>query len=181
MTNFWNSKDKTEGLLGNNSNCDPDLRTEFDRLIQGYRGCEGIGQLMILRKLDKTKRAHGYDEIYGGSTNDPWDQREEYQWSEKYVLGHFTQTYGRALTAASQADLLHTIGRFDNDKAMAYLQSDSDPKVGDKLFRLRTLEDGSTYYPVDRIETWRITHVEDRRQEKRKIAFFIVLLERIET
>lgn len=159
--------DRFFGQYNKNKVCGPDLYEEFNKLIKGHKGCEGIGQLLILRHFDKTKRAPGYDPLFGGSTLDPWDDSEKYQWEEKYVLGHFTQTYGRALSSANQA----------GERAMIYLMAEADVKSGDRLYRIKTNNDGSAYYPVQRIEKWNILEVEDRRQEHSKVAFYICVCE----
>lgn len=178
--NFWRTKNQGDADFAENPSCEPDLRREFDELIQGHLGCEGIGQLMVLRQLDHSKPAHGYDKYYGGSTDDPWDEQEIFQWTEKYVLGHFTQTFGRALSSHTQLHQLRESGYWDKDKALIYLMSDSGPKTGDSIFRLNTNKDGNAYYPIERIEKWKVVNVEDRRQEKRKVAFYICVCERVE-
>jgi len=184
VTKFWNQSGPSSGVQfwsqGGTLSCGPDLRTEFNDLIRGVGGCEGIGQLMILRNLDKNNRAPGYDQLRGSSTSDSWDQGEIYQWSEKYVLGHFTKTFGRAIATGSSTHRLLEQGYFDHDKALIYLMHDSNPKAGDAIFRLDTNSEGNAYYPVRRLEKWRIVNVEDRRQERRKVAFYICVCERIE-
>lgn len=183
---FWGASGASDKAVrfwrqgGGVVSCGPDLRDEFNDLIQGVAGCEGIGQLMILRSMDKTKHVPGYDEIRGSSSNDPWDQGEIFQWSETYVLGHFTQAFGRSLAAASTVGQLRDTGYYDNDRALVYLMAGSAPKTGDAIFRVETTEDGSAYYPVRRLEKWRVRNVEDRRQERRKVAFYICVCERVE-
>lgn len=185
MTKFWGQQGQEKathfwGRAGGAISCGPDLRKEFDDLIRGIDGCEGIGQLMVLRRMDRTQRAPGYDPVRGGSTADDWDQEEMYRWTETYVLGHFTQTYGRAIATGSTVNRLHKSGYFDEDKALVYLMSDAGPKTGDAIYRVETNSEGNAYYPVRRLEKWRIVNVEDRRQEHRKVAFYICVCERVE-
>jgi len=185
MASFWGATgySNTQHFWGNSSSMPdsvPDLRKEFDDLIRGINGAEGIGQLMIIRLLNHDDPAPGYDEYRGGSTSDDWDQGELYSWSENYVIGHFTQTFGRAISAATTVNQLKPTGYYDKDKALIYLMSDSAPKTGDAVFRVATNEEGSAYYPVRRIEKWRIRNVEDRRKEHRKVAFYTCVCERVE-
>lgn len=177
MSKFWHKNSQSNYSLWDSAS-DVDLREEFNKLVLGYNGKPGIGHHILLRKLDWSKRAHGWDPVYGGSTADPWDDREPYQWTEELVIGYFTQTFGRALVGAATANELAPWGYFDNDKALIYLTAGTLPKIGDIAYRIKTDENGSAYYPIERIEKWRFSSVEDRRQEGREIAFYICVCER---
>jgi hypothetical protein len=48
------------------------------------------------------------------------------------------------------------------------------------MFRVRLKTTGKPYYPVERVEKWRMVNVEDRRQEDGELAFWLVLCERVE-
>lgn len=158
-----------------------DLREEATKMILGSGGFEGIGQNLVLRRMSRTgERCPCWDEVKGSSSDCKYCEGEPYQWSEDYVRGHFTQSYGRALSAAFGVHRLEPEGIFDRDRALIYLTYDADVKTGDTMFRIRTNEDGATYYPVQRIEKWRVVHAEDRREERGRIAFYICLCERVE-
>jgi hypothetical protein len=157
-----------------------DLRQRFNDLIQGFMGYEGLGQFIILRSFDRSTHTPGYDRLRGGSTDDAWDQGEAYNWTEQFVFGHFTQTFGRSLLSNTMLFELTMGGIFDQDKALCYLMAGSQVKTGDELFRVKVNEDGSTYYPIEIKEKWRIIHAEDRRQEHQKVAFYICVCERMQ-
>lgn len=188
MSNPWDQGGYSPGndhLFGQftNNSCVPDLKTGFEDLINGVNGCEGIGQIMVLRKMDLSKPAHGFDELYGGSTTDPWDQDELFQWTEEYLLGYFTQNFARALSGLVSTQPLYLLGKegiWDNDKALIYLKAEAEPKNGDAIFRLKMKADGTLYYPTERIEKWRVAQALDRRQEHAVLAFWICLCKRVE-
>lgn len=165
------------------SDCAPiiNLRDEFNALIDGAGGSPGLGQFLLIRKMDRDKtKCACYDETHGSSSDCKYCEGEIYEWTEEYLRGHFTQTFGRSLSAASLLHRLQPQGIFDEDKALIYLKYDSDPRTGDAVYRIRTDIDGSPYYPIEKIEKWRIVNSEDRREEGGAIAFFICLCERLE-
>lgn len=153
-----------------------DLRTEFENLLVGP---EGLGQLMILRTLNHNQRAPGFDPLRGGSTNDPWDQDEPFAWTEIMCQGYFTQGFSRAGVNIQSGYVLKEAGQFDEDTAAIYLLSEVIPKPGDSIFRVRTSADGSAYYPIERIEKWRVIHALDRREQSRKLAFWICMCKQV--
>jgi hypothetical protein len=160
---------------------DISLRDEFDKLIDGYGGWRGLGQILIFRKMDRdgTKCAC-WDSVQGSSSDCKYCEGETYTWEEEFHRAHFTQTFGRSLAAAGNLHILKPQGYFDTDKALVYSKSDSSPQTGDAIYRISTTEDGAAYYPIERIEKWRIVGAEDRREEGSKIAFWICLCERVE-
>lgn len=168
MGNIWSSATKISVFSG------PSLRDEFNLLID-----EGIGQYLIHRSMDSQKCAC-WNETYGSSSDCKYCFGETYRWTESFVLGYFTQTFGRSLAAPSNVHVLHDIGFMDQDKALIYLKFDATPKTGDAIFRIRTNIDGKPYYPVERIEKWRLTNVEDKRAEGGKLMYFICVCERTE-
>lgn len=157
-----------------------DLRQAFSEFILGVSGHEAVGRLMVHRRMDKTTKAIGYDPLRGGSTQDPWDDGQPFQWTESFVIGYFTQTFGRGASDPAAVDNLKDMGRFEMDKAIVYLMSGTKPQEGDYLYRVETSEDGSAYYPIRRMDEWRVVHAEERREEHRKMAFYICVCEREE-
>lgn len=157
-----------------------DLRKAFAEFILGTCGHEAVGRLMIHRKIDKSRRSPGYDPLHGGSTEDAWDQGEPFAWTEEFVVGYFTQTFGRGASDPAAVDNLKDMGRFDMDKAIVYLMTGTMPQEGDYLFRVSTSEDGASYYPIERTDKWRVVHAEERREEHRRMAFYICVCEHVE-
>jgi len=158
-----------------------DLRKEFDDLVLGRGSYPGIGVFMLLRMMDRSgKRCLCWNETRGSSTNCSYCKGESFQWTEEWVRGWFTQTFGRSLTGATQMETLLPPGIFDHDKAIMYLPATANPATGDAMFRIRLNAEGKPYYPIERIEKWRCVNVEDRRQESGELAFWLVLCERVE-
>lgn len=157
-----------------------DLRTEFNELIDGKSGFAGIGQIMVLRKMDPDNFCVCYDEVQGSSYDCKYCLGETYQWTENYIRGYFTQTFGRSLVATSSVHQLTPVGYMDKDRSLIYLKFDEAPKTGDAIFRIELNDDGNPYYPISRIEKWRIVNVEDKRYDGAKIAYNLCLCERNE-
>lgn len=156
-----------------------DLRTEFNRLIDGHGSFDGIGVFMVLRSMTDVF-CDCYDPAQGSGTNCKFCLGESYKWTESYVHGYFTQTFGRSITGIREEFILRGPGYFDHGKALIYLKFDANPKAGDAIFRIRLNTEGAIYYPIDRIEKWKITAVEDKRYDRGRIAYFICLCEREE-
>jgi hypothetical protein len=184
MTQWHNSVGSVDEILNSlwtSNNIAINLREEFNQVVLGCRGDPGIGQFMVLRSLSRSGiRCPCWDETRGSSSNCKYCKGESLSWTEKWVRGHFTQTYGRSLVAASQTLDLKVEGIFNLDKALIYLPFDAEPAIGDSLFRIKITVDGKPYYPIERIEKWRAVHVEDRRQEGGIVAFWLVLCERVD-
>jgi len=158
-----------------------DLRKEFNDLVLGHGTYTGIGVFMLHRLMDRAgTRCLCWNQNRGSSTNCKYCKGESFQWTEQWVRGYFTQTFGRALTAATVANELLLPGIFDKDKAMMYLPHTATPETGDSMFRIRMDSEGKPYYPIERTEKWRCVNVEDRRQENGELAFWLVLCERVE-
>ena len=165
----------------NTSSQGVDLRKEFNDLVLGKGSYTGIGVFMMHRIMDRTgARCPCWNQTRGSSSSCRYCKGESFAWTETWVRGWFTQTYGRALTAATVANELLPPGIFDKDKALMYLPHTADPKTGDALFRIRMDSDGKPYYPIERTEKWRCVNVEDRRQENGELAFWLCLCERVE-
>jgi hypothetical protein len=170
FTSIWNTTPSTINL-----------RDEFNKLVLGHGSTPGLGIYMMHRILDRGKvRCACWDQNRGSSSHCKFCKGESYSWSEVWVRGYFTQTYGRSLTAATQVNELRQAGQFDHDKAIMYLPADSTPETGDAMFRIRLDMNGKPYYPVERVEKWRCVNVEDRRQENGEVAFWLILCERVE-
>ena len=158
-----------------------DLRQEFNNLVLGHGTYPGIGQFILHRIMDRSgTRCLCWDQNRGSSSNCKYCKGESFSWTEEWVRGWFTQTYGRSLTGATETNTLLPPGQLDHDKALMYLPEDTQPQTGDALFRIRLNTEGKPYYPVERIEKWRAVNVEDRRQESGELAFWLVLCERVE-
>lgn len=157
---------------------DIDLRKEFEDVVLGAPENGGLATVLIQRRLDKTRKAPGYDPLRGGSTGDPWDKGEAYAWTEKYVLGYFTQL-GRGNQGFNGYDL-QSVGLLDDGTAVVYLPAAEYAESGDSIFRIRLNEDGSAYYPPERLEKWRVVHALDRRAEDRRLAFWLLICRREE-
>ena len=160
-------------------NSPADLRTEFEHLIDGYGSFDGIGQILVLRKMDTTFCVC-YDRVQGSSHDCKWCSGESYTWVETYHRAYFTQTFGRGITGVRQELMLEPPGYMDEGKALTYMKVSAAPSPGDKIFRIRLNDVGSVYYPVDRIEKWKITGIEDKRYDKARLAYYICLCEREE-
>ena len=158
-----------------------DLRQEFNDLVLGKGSYLGMGIIMMHRIMDRNGvRCLCWNENRGSSSNCKYCKGESYAWTEEWVRGYFTQTFGRSLTGATIANELRSAGIFDKDKAMMYLPYTATPATGDSLFRIRLDSEGKPYYPIERVEKWRCVNVEDRRQENGELAFWLVLCERVE-
>lgn len=157
------------------------LRKEFNDLVLGQGSYQGIGQFMALRVMDRDgARCPCWNATRGSSSNCKYCKGESFAWTEKWVRGYFTQTFGRALVGAAQGYELRPAGYFDHDKALMYLPAEAEPLTGDAVFRIKLNVDGKPYYPIERVEKWRAVNVEDRRQERGELAFWLVLCERVE-
>lgn len=158
-----------------------DLRSEFNELVLGTSSSPGLGIYMMHRILDRGKvRCACWNQNRGSSSHCKFCKGESFSWSEIWVRGYFTQTYGRSLTAATQVNELRQAGQFDHDKCIIYLPAVYTPETGDAMFRIRLDVDGKPYYPFERVEKWRMVNVEDRRQENGEVAFWLILCERVE-
>jgi hypothetical protein len=162
-----------------NVNNPADLKTEFDRLIDGYAGFEGIGQILALRKLN-SDFCVCYDAVQGSSSDCKYCKGESYTWTESYHRAYFTQTFGRGITGVRQQSILEPPGYMDEGKALVYMKTSAAPSAGDKIFRVRLNDAGSLYYPIERIEKWKIVAVEDKRYDRARLAYYICLCEREE-
>ena len=170
FSSIWGSS--TQGI---------NLRDHFNKLVLGDGATQGLGIYMLHRILDRGKvRCACWDQNRGSSSNCKFCKGESYTWSEVWVRGYFTQTYGRSLTAATQVNELREVGIVDHDKCLIYLPADYMPETGDAMFRIRLNVEGKPYYPVERVEKWRCVNVEDRRQENGEVAFWLILCERVE-
>jgi hypothetical protein len=156
-----------------------DLKTEFDRLIDGYAGFEGVGQILALRKLTSVFCVC-YDAVQGSSSDCKYCKGESYTWEETYHRAYFTQTFGRGITGVRQQNVLEPPGYMDEGKALVYMKTSAAPKAGDKIFRVRLNDAGSLYYPIERTEKWKIVAVEDKRYDRARLAYYICLCEREE-
>ena len=156
-----------------------DLKTEFDRLINGYGSFGGIGQIHVLRSLTSVFCVC-WDPVQGSSSDCKYCDGESYVWTESYHRAYFTQTFGRGITGVRQEHILEPPGYMDEGKAITYMMASAAPKVGDSIFRIRLNDAGSLYYPIERTEKWRITGVEDKRYDLAKLAYYICLCEREE-
>lgn len=156
-----------------------DLRTEFEHLIDGHGAFDGIGQILVLRKLSDSFCVC-YDRVEGSSSDCKYCKGESYSWEETYHRAYFTQTFGRGLAGVRQQHVLEPPGYMDEGKALVYMKVSAAPKAGDKIFRVRLNEEGSIYYPIERTEKWKITAVEDKRYDKARLAYYICLCEREE-
>ncbi len=154
-----------------------DLSIEFKRLIQGHGAFTGIGQFHVLRVLTSVFCVC-YNRVHGSSSDCKFCLGESYTWTEKYHRAYFTQTFGRGITGIRQQHILEEPGQIDEGKALVYMQVSANPKSGDAIFRLRLNDEGGIYYPIERIEKWRITGVEDKRYDRAKLAYYICLCER---
>lgn len=156
-----------------------DLREEFQKLIDGHGAFDGIGTYLVHRKLNTT-RCECWDSVDGSSSDCKYCQGESYKWTEEYVLGYFTQTFGRALAGATTMHRLESPGYFDQDKALVYLKHDAEVSTGDAIYRIRLNDEGNIYYPIERIEKWRVVNVEDKRYDRARLAYNLCLCEREE-
>jgi len=156
-----------------------DLKTEFDRIIDGYAGFDGAGQILVLRTLSSSFCVC-YDRVQGSSSDCKYCKGESYTWTETYHRAYFTQTFGRGITGIRQQSVLESPGYMDEGKALVYMKVSAAPKAGDKIFRVRLNDAGSLYYPIERIEKWKITAVEDKRYDRARLAYYICLCEREE-
>lgn len=156
-----------------------DLKTEFDELIDGAGSFDGIGQLLILRVLS-SDFCVCYDSVQGSSSDCKYCLGESYTWVETYHRAYFTQTFGRGITGIRQQSVLEPPGYFDRGKALVYMKVSAEPSPGDKIFRVRLTDTGSIYYPIDRVQKWKITGVEDKRYDRARVAYYICLCEREE-
>jgi len=166
--NFWTQA---------NVNNPADLRTEFDHLIDGYGGFDGIGQILVLRKMS-SDFCVCYDTVQGSSSDCKYCNGESYTWAETYHRAYFTQTFGRGITGAREQSVLEPPGYMDEGKALVYMKISAIPKPGDKIFRVRLNDAGSLYYPIERIEKWKINAIEDKRYDRARLAYYICLCER---
>ena len=156
-----------------------DLKTEFDRLIDGYAGFEGIGQVLVLRTM-AASFCVCWDAVQGSSSDCKYCKGESYTWAETYHRAYFTQTFGRGITGVRQQSVLEPPGYMDEGKALVYMKVSAAPSAGDKIFRVRLNNEGSIYYPIERVEKWKITAVEDKRYDRARLAYYICLCEREE-
>jgi hypothetical protein len=156
-----------------------DLRTEFDQLIDGANAFDGIGQILILRSMS-SEFCVCYDPVQGSSSDCKYCLGETYVWTEAYHRAYFTQTFGRGITGIRQQSKLEGPGYFDEGKALVYMKASAAPTPGDKIHRVRLNDAGSLYYPIERIEKWKITAVEDKRYDRARLAYYICLCEREE-
>ena len=156
-----------------------DLKTEFDRLIDGYAGFDGIGQILVLRSLT-TVFCVCYDAVQGSSSDCKYCKGESYTWKETYHRAYFTQTFGRSITGIRQQSVLEPPGYMDEGKALVYMKASAEPTVGDKIFRVRLNDVGSLYYPIERTEKWKVVAIEDKRYDRARLAYYICLCEREE-
>ena len=167
---FWTSADSTSPA---------DLKLEFERLINGHGSFEGVGQIHVFRSLTK-EFCVCWDAVQGSSSDCKFCLGESYVWTEAYHRAYFTQTFGRSITGTRQSHILEPMGYLDEGKANVYAMASAAPKVGDSIFRVRLNDAGSLYYPIERIEKWRITGVENKRYDRGKLAYYICLCEREE-
>jgi hypothetical protein len=156
-----------------------DLKTEFDQLIDGADAFDGIGQIIVLRSMS-SDFCVCYDEVQGSSSDCKYCLGESYSWTETYHRAYFTQTFGRGITGVRQEHVLEPPGYFDEGKALVYMKVSAGPVAGDKIHRVRLNDEGSVYYPIERIEKWKITAVEDKRYDRARLAYYICLCEREE-
>ena len=168
--NFW-----TQANINNPA----DLRTEFNNLIDGFSGFDGIGQILVLRAMSSAFCVC-WDAIQGSSSDCKYCEGETYSWEETYHRAYFTQTFGRGITGAREQSILESPGYMDEGKALVYMKVSAAPTAGDKIFRVRLNDEGSLYYPIERIEKWKINAVEDKRYDKARLAYYICLCEREE-
>ena len=140
-----------------------DLRSEFNKLIDGSGMFDGIGVPLLLRDMSPAL-SPSYCPVEGSTyDDDKYFQGESHEWVERFVRGYFTQSFGRGLA---------------ENKVLIYLKFDADPKFDDAIYRIRTNTHGKIYYPIERIEKWVLTGVEDRRYDDGKIAYFLCVGER---
>ena len=156
-----------------------DLQTEFNRLIDGYGANDGIGQILVLRALSSSFCVC-YDRTQGSSSDCKYCKGESYTWTETYHRAYFTRTFGRGITGIQQHSILAPPGYMDEGKALVYMKASAAPSAGDKIFRVRLNDEGSIYYPIERIEKWKIVAVEDKRYDRARLAYYICLCEREE-
>lgn len=184
MSNWYGQAGSADSLINNlwsQAATTVDLRAEFNSLVLGSTSSLGIGTWMLHRVLDRNGlRCPCWDQTRGSSSSCKYCKGESYRWQEHWRRGWFTQTYGRALVAATQVLELRPGGRMDLDKALIYLPYTAEPETGDSLFRIKLDLNGKPYYPVERVDKWRAVNVEDRRQEGGVLAFWLVLCERVE-
>ena len=167
---FWQQASATNPI---------DLKVEFDEIIDGTGSFDGIGQVLILRALT-TEFCVCYDPVQGSSSDCKFCLGESYTWSEGYHRAYFTQTFGRSIAGISQQSVLESPGYFDKNKALVYMKASAMPTAGDKIFRVRLNDIGSLYYPIERIEKWKIVAIEDKRYDRARLAYYICLCEREE-
>jgi hypothetical protein len=183
MGQWYNNSGSGDAIppLWTDSSLTVNLRQEFDDLVLGKGSYLGIGIFIMHRLMDRAGgRCPCWNENRGSSSNCRYCKGESFAWTEEWVRGYFTQTFGRSLTGGTVANQLLPEGIFDKDKALIYLPSTATPATGDSMFRIRLNAEGKPYYPIERVEKWRCVNVEDRRQENGELAFWLVLCERVE-
>lgn len=170
--NFWTQADV---------NNPADLRAEFEHLIDGYGGFDGIGQVHVLRRLSREGEfCVCWDAVQGSSSDCKYCQGESYVWTEAYHRAYFTQTFGRGITGVRQQNILEPVGYMDEGKALVYMKASAAPRAGDAIYRLKLNDEGALYYPIERVEKWKISAVEDKRYDRARLAYYICLCEREE-
>jgi len=169
-----------------------DMREQFDYIMNGTYEEPGIARGIIYRKLSNTQ-CKCYQQL-GGSPdpNCTYCLGEGYLFTEEQKMAYLAKNFGSVLGSATQIQQqsqLSEYGYSDSNRCLCFMfwydildyerYAIPTRPSPDKIFELKTLDDGTVDPNLIRITEWRVRDMTDHHGANGRVEYFELGLEKV--